>query len=108
MAKKFSEAFGLDPDRKKVEKGMTFIIVSIPKIEKTRKEGEDYEIATIDATDKDGNPLKYYGSNGSIVDQCKQMLEAGSKADGTLREPIEVEVVERVSEKRKKPYLCFI
>jgi hypothetical protein len=104
---KFSEKFGLDKDRLKVEEGMRFSIIAIPKIEKTRKEGEDYEVATIDAIDENGKVIKRYASNRSIIDQCKQMLEENSKPDGTLKESVEVVVVSRISEKRKKAYLCF-
>ena len=104
--KTFSEKFGLDKDRKKLANGITFIITAIPKIEKTRKEGEDYEIATIDGVDLIGEPVKYYGTNQAIIDACKTML-TDAKPDGTLTEPIKVTVVERISEKRKKAYLTF-
>ena len=102
---KFGEKYGLDKDRLKVEKGEEFSIVKIGKITKTRKEGEDYEIAEFDVI-IEGKPAKRYGTNSAIVDACKTMLQ-DAKPDGTLKESIEVSVVERISEKRKKPYLAF-
>jgi hypothetical protein len=108
MARKFSEKYGLDKDRKKLTEGLEFIIVSIPSVHSSRAVGEDgkpYDIAEINGKDDKGNLLKFYDTSSVIVEQCRDMLK-DARPEGILKEEMEVKVVLKTS-KKKRDYLSF-
>lgn len=104
MVKSYSEKYGLDPERKKIEAGMSLTVTQIVSIEPSKKMGDDgkpYEIATINGLDEHGQPVKYYATNKAIVDACRQM-QADAKPDGTLKEPLTITITEEISDKKRK------
>jgi hypothetical protein len=91
-----------EKDRFKLEDGVKFVITKIVDI----KELTDFSVVLMDGISITGEPVKYYASGKAIVNQCKELL-SDAAPDGTLNEPIEVEVVMRKAVKSKYTYPSF-
>lgn len=136
MAKKYSEVFGMDKDRKKLDANdgsfwiFKIAIVKGKKLYDKREEQdgktimkkEPLDIVHFDvyAGDEEGfkkeNPIKFYATNQPIIDACQDMLKAFGKKNPTKEEvengiPLLEEFYVTVQEKQgtaKQPYLCFV
>ena len=131
MVKSFQKEFGLDPERKKLMKGLKDFEITHVQINKSRKlyEQKDKENKvlkdTIDIAHFDvifinddntvinaeytkGNTAKFYSPNVPIIQACKDMLALdGTKdKDGKLKENFSIEEVVEGGEKGKE-YLAF-
>lgn len=119
MVLKFSEKFGMDKDRKKLEAGVgKFNIVSIDIVEGKK----DYEqrvddklikgkikIANIDVImDATKDVVKYYSTASAIISSCQDIVNELNKGKmGKLSEPVHIESVESRMSENKREYIVF-
>ncbi len=119
---KFSEKFGLDKDRKKLEAGLknfsiTRIIITDSKKRYDHIDKETDEItrgkipiAQFDCLLEDGTPAKFYSPNSAIVEACENIIadpDFGVDKEGYLSTVAEIgEVISGKGEKGRN-YLAF-
>jgi hypothetical protein len=136
MAKKYSEVFGMDKDRKKLDKNdgsfwiFRIAIVKGKKLYDKREDTDDgktlikkepldivhFDVHTGDENGFDKDSLvKFYSTNQPIIDACKDMLKGFGIANPTKEQkeegiPLKEEFFVTVQEKQgtKQPYLCFV
>ena len=91
-----------EKDRYKIESGVKFILTQIIDI----KELTDFSVVLMNGQSITGDAVKYYGTGKAIVNQCKELLTDASP-DGTLKEPIMVEVIMQKAKKSRFEYPAF-